>query len=98
MKSSEMIAMLEVPSLQVNEDGSTAVCGVVDDAEDDAEDTIGDGWDEEDFWEAIDLLQTAGKSMSMVVKYEKVGQVRKKLLTNLISDIQQFVDHFGVEE
>ena len=51
--------------------------------------------EEEDFWEALDLLETARKTMLKLLKREdELGEVRRQRLQNHCDDIYQFLDNF----
>ena len=63
---------------------------VAEDEDDDATESH----DEEDFWTALDLLETSRKCMLAVLRRDEVGEVRKKLLANHCDDIYQFLDLF----
>lgn len=52
------------------------------------------GYSDEDFWEAIDLLETSRKSMLVVLKYAEITAGRRTLMNNLCDDIKQFLDFF----
>jgi hypothetical protein len=52
-------------------------------------------FNDDDFWEAIDLLESAKKSVDAVLRYaEGLTQGREKILKNLSDDIGVFVSHF----
>lgn len=52
------------------------------------------GIDDEDFWEALDLLETAMKSIEGVLTFATVSGARRKYLQNLTVDIDAFVNKF----
>ena len=62
-----------------------------------AEGTEDTTWDDEDFYEAIDLLETCKLSIDSVLKHSNVAPGREHYLRNLSDDIQQFVDLFIVK-
>lgn len=58
-------------------------------------------FDDDDFYEAIHLLENARNQMQLVLRYSAVGPGRSHALTNLCDDIKQFIDLFiadGEEE
>jgi hypothetical protein len=63
------------------------------------EEQIGMPFEEDDFWEAIDFLQTCHKCNVAVLKYaDGLSGGRRKLIENLNDDIARFVGMFVVEE
>ena len=87
MKSSEMAVLLD----QADEPKPGQVCasGTCDGEE------SGELYDEEDFWEALDLLETSRKFISQMLKYgNDIGAVRRHLGQNLCDDIGQFIGTF----
>jgi len=85
MKSSDVIEELTKPPT-VCPDG---LCGEAEEEDDDEIE-----YEDEDFLEAIDLLETARKSIQRVLKYEEVGEGRRRVLNNLCDDIGQFLAYF----
>jgi hypothetical protein len=73
-----------------DEEEVVVVCGEVE--EDD--DTI--YYDEDDFSNALDLLETARKSLEHIVKYGMTPG-RRELIENQIRDIDSFVGTFVME-
>lgn len=51
-------------------------------------------FDDGDFYEGIDLLETTRKQLKKVIRYGEIGGARKRILTNLCDDIKQFIDQF----
>lgn len=51
---------------------------------------------DDDFYEAIDLLETCRQHINQVLKQVPVNPGRKHMLSNLSDDIKQFVDAFIV--
>ena len=87
MKTSDLIRKLDVPPpLDV-------VCEefVVE-----GEETTETEYDDSDFWEALDLLETCRKSFDHILRYADTGLThgRKKLIKNLSDDIGQFIGLF----
>lgn len=54
---------------------------------------------EETFWEAVDLLESASKSMRAVLRdCQDLSIGRRKLLLNLCDDIKLFLDDFVIQD
>lgn len=53
-------------------------------------------FDDEDFWTALDLMETSYKMISRVLKSIKMTPVSKHLLENHADDLKQFIDQFEV--
>lgn len=51
-------------------------------------------WDEEDFWEATELLQECLFHMDQVVKYCRIHPGRRRALTKTVGDVGQFLSEF----
>lgn len=59
-------------------------------------DEVPDEYEDDDFWEAIDLLETCRKSLLAVLRYngDDLNMGRNRLLNNLSDDIGMFLGHF----
>lgn len=53
-------------------------------------------FDEEDFYEAIDLMETSRKMIGDMLKYGVVYQGRRVIVENHCDDLKQFIDMFIV--
>jgi hypothetical protein len=60
---------------------------------DDVEEVV---FDDDDFYEAIQLLDEARESIKMTLKYCNVGPTRRHFLEKLCDEIKQFEDQFVV--
>jgi hypothetical protein len=60
----------------------------------DEPDTI--GYDDDDFWEALDLLETAKKNIDFLLNYGSASVGRRTILDHLSVDIGDFVGQFIV--
>jgi len=86
MKLHELRATFHDPTVEAV-DG--VCCGEV-------EDEVDGTFDDDDFYEACDLLETCRKAIDQVMKHTAVSPGRRHLLVNLCDDIKQFVDGFIV--
>lgn len=68
-----------------------ACCEGLPPSDDDIEEV---SFDDGDFYEGIDLLETTRKQLKKVIRYGEIGGARKRILTNLCDDIKQFIDQF----
>ena len=55
-------------------------------------------FDDEDFYEAIDLLESARRQLVLSIKYDPINPARRHLFSKLSDDIGQFIDLFIVTE
>lgn len=63
-----------------------------------ADDVVEWGFDDEDFWEALDLMETSYKMMSGLLTGSacKMSPGRCRVIENHCCDIKQFLDEFLV--
>ena len=83
MKPSEMALLID----KIAPKDDDEVCG----CEPEEADAL---YEDDDFWEAVDLLETCAKTMKAVLKYGAVGPARRRLMENLCDDIGVFVAEF----
>jgi len=67
------------------------VCGIEDEV-DEEEDAI--SYDDEDFWEAVDLLTLSRRILRSAAKYGDMTIGRKKHIEGHCDDLKQFLDNF----
>jgi len=72
-------------------DPGVDVCGIEDEVDED-EDAI--SYDDEDFWEAIDLLSLSRRILRSAAKYGNITAGRKKHIESHCDDLKQFLDNF----
>lgn len=92
MKTSEMLLELSkpIPDFECIEEEA------VDESD---EEDSGSVFDDEDFWEAIDLIETSRKQLSVLLKIlgKHLAPARARLVQNHCDDLQQFIDFFVVK-
>ena len=70
------------------------VVGVLSDEDTTPDD--GEDWcfDDDDFWNAIDLMETSYKSLRSLLASMRMAPGRRRLLENHCDDLKQFIDEF----
>ena len=61
----------------------------------DTDDDVETSFDDEDLWEAIDLIETSVKMMRGLVKHCRMAPQRKNLVEKHCDDLQQFIELFS---
>lgn len=67
-----------------------SVVGVVE--EDPGDDDY--GFDDDDFWEALDLIEGSYKMLCVLLRVCRMSTARKRLVENHTDDLKQFIDEF----
>jgi hypothetical protein len=93
MKTSDLLAQLRAEEAPVGQ----VCCGIDDEEEADGAEGTEDFFDEDDFWEAVDLLETSKKMLAIIIRRETIGPARRHLIENHINDIGVFCSQFIVE-
>ena len=55
-------------------------------------------FDDDDFWNALDLMETSVKVLNGILRGTKIGPARRKLLENHTDDLKQFLSQFYDQE
>ena len=55
-------------------------------------------FDDDDFWNALDLMETSVKVLNGILRGTKIGPARRKLLENHTDDLRMFLYQFYVAD
>lgn len=65
---------------------------------DDSDDEVGGfALDDDDFWEAIDLMETSWLILKGLMRSDTLPSSRRRLIENHADDLKQFIDLFMVQ-
>ena len=78
---------IEVPSTR-----QVVVLGPAEDDDDDVEESF--TFDDEDFWNALDLMETSHKMITVILRTCRLSPSRRRLLQNHADDLKMFTGDF----
>lgn len=55
-------------------------------------------FDDDDFWNALDLMETSVKILTRMLRAPSMGAMRRKLIENHTDDLKQFLSQFYDQE